>query len=141
MSLIDNDAPAIRKLVMIDDNHVDHVLTKYIIERTGLVGEIVSFLSAVEALRYFSEKPTNVDLILLDINMPQMDGFEFLEAVEKSLGNEFQYPVIVMLTTSLDPRDLERANQFSFVRDYCHKPLSEEQLIRLTNLVSNSQTN
>jgi len=68
-------------LMMIDDNQIDQMLYKRIIERSGLVEKLQSFSMADEALEYLKSEPENwPDVVLLDINMPKMDGFEFLEA-------------------------------------------------------------
>jgi CheY-like chemotaxis protein len=72
-------------------------------------------------------------LVLLDINMPKIDGFEFLEIVTADLAGRM-CPVIVMLTTSLDPRDEERARRHEVVRDFHNKPLTEDLLEHLATM-------
>lgn len=120
----------IGKLMMIDDNEVDQMLYKRIVGRSGLVGELLNFLDAADALTYLRDQAnTPPDLILLDINMPGMDGFGFLDAVTAEFGPAFA-PVIVMLTTSLDPADAKRANAYDIVRDFQNKPLTREMLLQ-----------
>jgi len=119
-------------LVSIDDNQIDQMLVKRIIERSGLVDEFVSFLSAERALEYFeSEDSSPVDIVLLDINMPVMDGFEFLESAVSRVGEQFSQCVVIMLTTSLNPRDIERAKNTGVVKEYVHKPLTIDHLKKL----------
>ncbi|MEM6618880.1 MAG: response regulator [Pseudomonadota bacterium] len=133
-------APRIGTLMVIDDNEVDQMIYRRIIRRSKMVGQVMPFLYATEALEYLCRPDrTPVDAILLDINMPRMDGFEFLEAATKRLGDRFVQVVVVMLTTSLDPGDRARAAQFPVVRNYFNKPLEEEHLSQLDALLTVEQ--
>ncbi len=127
-----NASPKIGRLMMIDDDAVDHKLCQRLIARSGLVDEFVGFLSAEEALAHLGDAANPaVDVILLDVNMPRMNGFEFLDTAIQQLGEGFAQVVVVMLTTSLDPKDEERARSFSIVREFCHKPLLLKHLEKI----------
>ena len=116
--------PRIRNMMLVDDNDIDQEQYKRIIKRSGIVDNLEVFYYADEAFEYLKSNPdVTVDVILLDINMPRMDGFEFLEKVTSELGHEVARVVIIMLTTSLDPKDRERASKFDLVRDFINKPL------------------
>lgn len=123
-----------KTIMLIDDNQIDQMLHKRIVERSGLFDNILSYLYADEALEYLKggglPKP---DIILLDINMPRMDGFEFLEMHSK-LPADGKSAVVVMLTTSLDVQDKKRASEFDQVRGFVNKPLSEQILESIVQL-------
>lgn len=126
----------IPRLAIIDDAEFDQMLYARLIKRTGVVGETLCFLSAEEALDYFETPEAQpVDVILLDINMPGMSGFDFLEHVSKNNPEDYAEIVIVMLTTSLNPRDVERAATFDLVKEYIHKPLEEQHLSEIAQLL------
>lgn len=127
---------AIPRLAIIDDAEFDQMLYQRVIKRTGLVGETLCFFSAEEALHYFDNAEAQpVDVVLLDINMPGMSGFDFLEHAGSGSLPELADIVVVMLTTSLDPSDVERARKFNLVKDYINKPLEEAHLKRISELL------
>jgi len=120
------------RLISIDDNAIDQMLIQRLVERSGLVNNFLSFLSAESALKYLESKDSpKVDIVLLDINMPLMDGFEFLEAAVYKLGDKFSKCLVVMLTTSLNAKDLERAENTGIVKEYINKPLTLNHLKEL----------
>lgn len=131
------DSYPISRMAIIDDAEFDQMLYARIIARTGLVGETLCFYSAEEALSYFeSPTATPVDVILLDINMPGMSGFDFLDHVTETRLKSCADVVIVMLTTSLDPSDLARAKKFDMVKEYINKPLEEAHVVRIKELLT-----
>ena len=116
-------------LMIIDDDQIDQYLYKRIIKRSGVFTSTVMFSLATEALEYLRRSDRdNIDLIVLDINMPIMDGFEFLEAATEEFGENLGSSIVVMMTTSLAPRDIERAKSFSVVADILNKPLTVDIL-------------
>jgi len=122
--------------MIIDDDSIDQMLYKRIIDRSGLVETVLSFYYAEDALDFLRQPDRpDVDVILLDINMPGMSGFEFLQAAEEEFGESFADIVVIMLTTSLDPKDQERASAHKCVKAYFDKPLNNDQLLQISEML------
>lgn len=125
-------------ILIVEDNEADRFLSEIIIQNSGIVTKIHFAFDGKHALEILSEiEPP--DLILLDINMPKMNGHEFLK--EYSLNNEREIPVVVMLTSSDQEEDREKANAYKCVRDYMIKPINEEKLKALSELVASIEKN
>lgn len=130
--------PPISTVLLIDDESFDQMLYKRVIARSGLVGEAISFYYADEALAYLrAPSRKEIDVIFLDINMPRMNGFEFLDAATAALGPDFAKVVVVMLTTSLERRDRDRAMSYPMVRRFINKPLTVAHLTDIAALLAN----
>ncbi|WP_424964381.1 response regulator [Ekhidna sp.] len=114
-----------KRIVLIDDDNTTNYLNKFTIERSNVVNEVITFASPLEALDYLNSRSEDEkgSLILLDINMPVMSGWELLKHYGTQNGNK-AVDKVVMLTSSIDPRDQELANENSLVTDIRPKPLS-----------------
>ncbi|MEM9060470.1 MAG: response regulator [Pseudomonadota bacterium] len=132
-----NELTPIPTAMLIDDESIDQKLYRRVMERSGLVGNVIGFVYPDEALEFLKQddRPT-IDVIFLDINMPRMSGFEFLEEAEKQLGPDFARMVVVMLTTSLAGQDLERARGFDVVKEYFNKPLSQHHIAETAEMLA-----
>ena len=126
-----------KNIMLIDDNDIDNFISNHIVTKSGVADKVSLMSSAVAALQYlenvkedFEEFP---DLIFLDISMPVMDGFGFLNEVTKFPKVSEKRCYIVMLTSSNNKNDIERAKQYSIVQDYFVKPLKTEMLNSLLN--------
>ena len=133
---MNDDTPrrSIRHLVMVDDDVIDRMIHRRIVERSGLVENLHDFGSADAALAFLSSSGCPpIDAIVADINMPRMNGFEFLDEFETlSLRKrELAASVVAILTTSLDPGDERRARRSRAVKDVFHKPFDPEHLRRI----------
>jgi CheY-like chemotaxis protein len=138
----------IDKILIVDDDETSTFLVKILLENMKIASQIVTATNGKEALDYIdahclrvnnsdaetSEKPLKAtfcpELIFLDINMPIMNGFEFLEECrQKQCFKEHQVKV-VMLTSSASGKDLEQAKAFQ-VAEYIVKPLTKEKVLKL----------
>lgn len=124
-------------VLLIDDDEPTNFLNKMIIEETGCVNEVKVTQSALEALEYLAGKqqkdaggklPTP-ELIFLDINMPAMDGWEFLEKYAKLSPEQKASIIVVMLTTSFNPEDESKASRIGYISSYRNKPLTQEIIL------------
>lgn len=120
------------RVLTIDDNENDLLFTRIALERCGLDCEIRAFERAQDALSMLTDDPAHgTDLILLDINMPVMDGFAFLQAFEALPAAQRGHAVVVMLSSSSDPADRRRAAAHACVRGFVNKPLDKDTAVRL----------
>jgi len=109
---------------IIDDDEIYQFTVLKKLEKNGYKHDVQSFLNPEDALVQLKKQgqipPPNV--ILLDINMPQMDGWEFLEKL-RALAFSIQNLQIFMVSSSIDHRDIERAKNSSLLKGYFSKPL------------------
>lgn len=126
-----------KNIMLIDDNDIDNFISNHIVTKSGVADKVSLMSSAIDALQHlekvkedFEEFP---DVIFLDISMPVMDGFGFLNEVTKFPKVSAKRCYIVMLTSSNNKNDIERAKQYSVVQDYFVKPLKTEMLNSLLN--------
>jgi len=111
---------------IIDDDTIYVSLLKKLIQLKKLCDNILVFKNGKEAIDFFKDSESLPDLILLDLNMPIMNGWEFLEAfnpINKQLGN-ITTPNLYVVSSSIDPVDSEKAKKIECVRDYISKPIS-----------------
>jgi len=126
------------KLVMIiDDSKIDRLLVELNIKRYAFAEEIISKESAKSALQYLiasADCPEKLpEVIFLDIRMPEIDGFGFLNEYEKLPESVKENCVIMMLSSSLDPEDLDRAEKNRFVKRFVNKPINGQKLQDILN--------
>ncbi len=122
----------LERIVLIDDDESTNFLHERLIIRKACTQDIAIFQSAEKALDYLHVKqPVEADspvLIFLDINMPRMDGWDFLERYRSSKDIARPNHVVIMLTTSLNPDDRTRAGTYKEVAGFYSKPLTPEIL-------------
>ena len=120
-------------ILLVDDDPTTNFLNQLLLEELAVADQLLVAENGAEALHILTHvlPPAAADpgpvLVLLDVNMPVMNGIEFLEAYQQLLPDRRQGVVIVMLTTTLHPHDLARIQALP-VSDLVSKPLSEEKI-------------
>jgi len=124
-----------KNFLLIDDNEMDNYISNYMISASKMAEKINVFTSPIEALEYLAILQSNheefPDFIFLDIRMPEMDGFGFLEEYSKFPEDIIKKSSIFMLTSSDHANDIKRALKYYFVRKYLVKPLTRDILNEL----------
>ncbi|HYG38854.1 MAG TPA: response regulator [Cytophagales bacterium] len=124
----------LRNIILVDDDDITNYLHKELFEDLNIAEKIIVFSDGATAFNLIKEELDNQeyniskqppDIIFLDLNMPAMDGFEFLEKLSATPGKENL--IIVVLTTSSNRKDIERARKFN-VAEYINKPISEKKI-------------
>ncbi len=124
----------IQRVVLIDDDSTDNFLHARVLKRSGLVEHVVTFEHAEDALEFLSNTEHGVDVVCLDVNMPRMNGFEFLEAFgEIEVAGKKRRALVVILSTSISPEVERQALKYSAIVRTENKPLS---LTTLESLVA-----
>jgi len=124
------------KVLLVDDSDADNFIHQRVIKKADITHQIIVKKSGQEALEYLS---TLVDetlypvpnLVFLDINMPGMNGWEFLEHYEKLPLNQKAEIIVCMLTTSISETDKKKAETLPQIKSYQHKPLTQESLMEV----------
>ncbi|MDP1974264.1 MAG: response regulator [Sediminibacterium sp.] len=129
----------INKILCVDDDSISLTISKSLLKRTGFTNDVVTAVDGSDALDYFkdlfatSSQPVDdsPSLILLDINMPVMNGWEFLEAYIPLFADKLPNTKVIILSSTIDPEDFSRAKKFPVVAQFVSKPLSVENLAEL----------
>ncbi|KAA9332119.1 response regulator [Hymenobacter busanensis] len=125
----------LQKVVLIDDNETTSFLNNRLLQRLELADNVLSFTNAEQAFAHFWGKqgatPDEApELVFVDLKMPGMDGFEFLNQYNRLAPEQRQKTVMAVLTTSMHSADTTRVAQYEGV-EYLAKPLTEEKMQRL----------
>ncbi|MFA6261632.1 MAG: response regulator [Bacteroidia bacterium] len=119
-------------VLVVDDSHLDRIIASKVILFNKLSEKVEVVNSGRQGLDYVEsriDKPGELpDVLFLDIKMPEMDGFEFLEHYATLPGNVHQVCHVYILSSSVDQKDLEKAQKSDWVKGYIIKPLSLEKL-------------
>jgi CheY-like chemotaxis protein len=120
------------RYLLIDDDEIITMIHPAIIRRVDKDCHIDISKQSYEALDFLNKQLAEgnnpPDFIFLDINMPMMSGFQFLDKLSDQLIEFLQNSQVVMLSSSVDPRDIEKAKHYPIVKDFVSKPLSIEYI-------------
>ena len=125
------------KILFVDDDPITLMLCKKVIAKSSFANEIATAQDGEEALKYFNtlkydntKKITDKipQLIFLDLNMPVMGGWEFLDHFTSDAYAEFSETKVIILSSTIDPEDLERAKKHPVIIDFLSKPITTSML-------------
>jgi CheY-like chemotaxis protein len=123
------------RVMVVDDAPIDRFIAEKILLSARFTEQVISVESAMDALTYLEVHQANPeempDLIFLDINMPEMSGFDFLDAYSSFSETVKHKCIIVMLSSSVHPEDHERAGKCPYVCKFLSKPLTFEKLLEV----------
>ncbi len=122
---------SIQHIMVVDDNEGDQYLTRETIERFDDSIQVTVAYDGVDALEKLNAMDVQPDVILLDINMPRLDGFGFLEKYKETNPDT---TVVAMLTSSQQDTDKDKCLSYGCVKAYLYKPVDQEDLSRLSAL-------
>jgi CheY-like chemotaxis protein len=127
----------IDKVLCIDDDQITLVLCELVIKKAGFAKEVITAKNGKEGLAYFSnffsknnkEDKSPPQIIFLDLNMPVMNGWDFLEDYLMKYADRLPSTKVVIISSTVNPEDFSRANQYeNMVIDFINKPLTTEGL-------------
>lgn len=126
---------ALKQLTLVDDDDVFVFLTTKMLEKYKLVDLIKIFDNGYDALVFLKENLANIDalpdIILLDLSMPIMDGWQFLEEYVKINPKIGKKITIYICSSSISPDDVIRAKSINEVTDFIIKPMTKEKLVEM----------
>jgi two-component system, chemotaxis family, chemotaxis protein CheY len=122
-------------VALVDNDFIFQFTTTRIIESTKIAQNVIHFENGLEALLFLKNNATHSeslpDILFLDVNMPIVDGWMFLQefaSIKTSLSKTIR---IYMVSSSVDPRDIKRAKTFEDVVDFISKPITSERFAEL----------
>jgi CheY-like chemotaxis protein len=123
-----------KNILLVDDNNIDLFITQSFLKKFCGADTIFTASSGLEALNTINSGINGFpEIIFLDIKMPEMDGFEFLNEFEKLSDERKTNCEIYMLSSSQDPSDVQKSYLNPFVKNFISKPISQDLLKSLFN--------
>lgn len=120
------------KVMIIDDNNIDLYITKRLIIKNNFGKNVLEYTAATEALKYLQDNQDNIPMlpliIFIDIYMPGMSGFEFLEAYDKLPSTLKKYCKVFIISSTIDENDIERSRLDKNLTAFQVKPITKEFL-------------
>lgn len=126
----------LHKILCVDDDPITLMLYKMVIAKASFTEEIITAKNGQEALDYYDNlqainESSCPELLFLDLNMPVMGGWEFLDNFITEKYNKFNKTKVIVLSSTIDPNDIEKSKKYSIVIDFMSKPVTREMLENL----------
>lgn len=124
----------LEQILCIDDDPISLMLCKKVISKSLFSKEIITAQNGEEALHHFhtlkynKNKTSKPELIFLDLNMPIMGGWEFLDHFTSKDYTEFNTAKVIVLSSTIDPDDLAKAKKYPIIIDFLSKPITKPML-------------
>jgi CheY-like chemotaxis protein len=127
------------RILLIDDDRIYQFAARKTIEATGFADTILVYSSGVDAINFLKsnceDRTTLPDVIFLDVNMPVMNGWEFLDAY-KNIKRNLKKPVIIyVVSSSVDEIDVSKSRQYDTVKGYIVKPVLREKFRQILSSI------
>lgn len=128
------------KVLCIDDDVITLMLCTTTIKKSGFASEIITLLNGQEGIDFYNELTAAgkerdndhyPDIIFLDINMPILNGWEFLDSFMEDYYPKIKKTKVVILSSTVDQRDKEKAKEYPIVIDFFTKPITQDMLFYL----------
>lgn len=123
-----------KNVLLIDDDEINNFYVTYMLEKTGEINEIFVALNGKEGLEKMeslNQNNTSIDFILLDINMPIMNGFEFLNHYQVYPNKQKITKLIALIGSAVNSEDYTKTATFKCVDAIIEKPLTEEKITQI----------
>ena len=117
-----------KRVLVVDDDVVSQMLVVAVTKRVDSTIEVIKASDGLEAMHIIDQTNNNVDVILLDLNMPRMNGFEFLKAYHQKTTAPAS---VAIYTSSEKEEDRKQTSIYDFVKMYCLKPLHADDLQKI----------
>lgn len=125
-------------IMAVDDDPITLMLFKKVVQKASFAGKIINAINGEEAIAYFNtinNEETKPQLIFLDLNMPVMGGWEFLDLFNNSDYYHLNNTKVIILTSTIDPEDIKKSKTYPNVIEFLSKPITVEMLDYIKTII------